>query len=169
MAKKCYVGVNGIAKNVSKMYVGVNGVPKKVLKAYVGVNGVPKLFWDGGGYSITFDITGMNVIVHNYGTTQVNFTSAIIEPVSTEAWRANLGIMGVNIIYDSARNIVGFVNSFTINTNTASVRSFVVDGYFVDSGTEFYLGDFENIWKISNVSFANNETCSFEIIARMRV
>ena len=48
MAKKAYVGVNGIAKNVSKMYVGVNGVPKKVLKGYVGVNGVPKLFFDGG-------------------------------------------------------------------------------------------------------------------------
>ena len=48
MAKKAYVGVNGISKNVKNIYVGVNGVPKKVVKGYVGVNGVPKVFWDGG-------------------------------------------------------------------------------------------------------------------------
>lgn len=48
MAKKAYVGVNGISKNVKNIYVGVNGVPKKVVKGYVGVNGVAKLFWDGG-------------------------------------------------------------------------------------------------------------------------
>lgn len=43
MAKKTYVGVNNIARNVSKMYVGVNGVARKVKKAYVGVNGVARL------------------------------------------------------------------------------------------------------------------------------
>lgn len=47
MAKKAYVGINGISKNVKNIYVGVNGVPKKVIKGYVGVNGVPKVFWDG--------------------------------------------------------------------------------------------------------------------------
>lgn len=46
MAKKCYVGINGIPKNVKKIYVGVDGVPKKVVKGYVGVNGVARLFWD---------------------------------------------------------------------------------------------------------------------------
>ena len=52
MAKKAYVGINGIAKNVNKMYVGVNGVARKVVKGYVGVNGVARLFWDGGGSSV---------------------------------------------------------------------------------------------------------------------
>lgn len=47
MAKKVYVGVNNIAKNVSKMYVGVNNVAKKVTKGYVGVNGVAKQFYQG--------------------------------------------------------------------------------------------------------------------------
>ena len=42
MAKKTYVGVNNIARNVSKMYVGVNGVARRVKKAYVGVNGVAR-------------------------------------------------------------------------------------------------------------------------------
>jgi len=44
MAKKIYVGVNNIARNVSKMYVGVNGVARKIKKGYVGVNGVARLF-----------------------------------------------------------------------------------------------------------------------------
>ena len=43
MAKKTYVGVNNIARNVNKMYVGVNEVARRVKKAYVGVNGVAKL------------------------------------------------------------------------------------------------------------------------------
>ena len=35
MAKKAYVGVNSVARKISKMYVGVNGVARKVKKAYV--------------------------------------------------------------------------------------------------------------------------------------
>ena len=49
MAKKAYVGITNLPKNVSDIYVGVNNVPKKVIKGYVGVNGIPKLFWDGSG------------------------------------------------------------------------------------------------------------------------
>lgn len=45
MSKKAYVGVNGIARNVSNIYVGVNGVARKVVKGYVGVNGVAQQFW----------------------------------------------------------------------------------------------------------------------------
>lgn len=45
MAKKTYVGVNNVARKVSKMYVGVNGVARKVKKAYVGVNGVAQQFY----------------------------------------------------------------------------------------------------------------------------
>ena len=57
MAKKAYVGINNVARKVSKMYVGVNGVARKVKKAYVGVNGVAREFytilpkivtWNGG-------------------------------------------------------------------------------------------------------------------------
>lgn len=48
MAKKEYVGVNAIARNVKKQYVGVNGVARKVKKAYVGVNGVARQCFSGG-------------------------------------------------------------------------------------------------------------------------
>ena len=42
MAKKTYIGVNGVAKNVKNVYIGINGVAKKIKKMYVGVNGVAK-------------------------------------------------------------------------------------------------------------------------------
>lgn len=45
MAKKLYVGVNGIARQVNNIYVGVNGVARKVIKGYVGVGGVARPFW----------------------------------------------------------------------------------------------------------------------------
>lgn len=37
MAKKLYIGVNGIARKVKKMYVGVGNVARKVKKGYIGV------------------------------------------------------------------------------------------------------------------------------------
>lgn len=55
MAKKTYVGVNNIARNVSKMYVGVNGVARKVKKAYVGVNGVAREFYQKPLKIVTFN------------------------------------------------------------------------------------------------------------------
>lgn len=55
MAKKTYVGVNNIARNVSKMYVGVNGVARKVKKAYVGVNGVARQFYQDALKIVTFN------------------------------------------------------------------------------------------------------------------
>lgn len=45
MAKKAYVGINDVARNISKMYVGVNGIARKVIKGYIGVNGIAKQFW----------------------------------------------------------------------------------------------------------------------------
>lgn len=90
MAKKAYVGVNGISKSVKNIYVGVNGVPKKVVKGYVGVNGVPQVFWDNPsiptlGVTVTTDIhnasSGGNVLnvgvatsIHNAGDNALNVT-----------------------------------------------------------------------------------------------
>ena len=48
MAKGAYIGVNGVARKVTRIYVGVNGVARRVKKAYVGVNGVARLFWSSG-------------------------------------------------------------------------------------------------------------------------
>lgn len=56
MGKKAYIGVNNVAKNVSKIYVGVNGVARKVVKGYVGVNGVARQFYSAReGYELDKD------------------------------------------------------------------------------------------------------------------
>ena len=46
MARKIYVGVNNVAKEVSDVYVGVNGTARRVIKGYVGVNDVAEKFYD---------------------------------------------------------------------------------------------------------------------------
>lgn len=46
MAKKAYIGVNNIAKNVKDIYVKDNGELKEIIKGYVGVNGVAQLFYE---------------------------------------------------------------------------------------------------------------------------
>ena len=46
MAKKTYIGVNNVAREVKKMYIGVNGIAKKVTKAYIGdENGKARLVY----------------------------------------------------------------------------------------------------------------------------
>ena len=79
MAKKAYVGVNGIAKNVKNIYVGVNGVPKKVLKGYVGVNGVPKLFFSSKpDYQMDVEVaTSIRNAWSGGGTLPVTVTTSI--------------------------------------------------------------------------------------------
>lgn len=47
MAKKLYIGVDGVAQEAKEIYVGINGVAKEVVKGYVGdENNVPRLFWE---------------------------------------------------------------------------------------------------------------------------
>lgn len=54
MAKKTYIGVNGVAKNVKNVYIGINGVAKKVKKMYVGVNGVAKECYSSGVKTVSW-------------------------------------------------------------------------------------------------------------------
>ena len=80
MSKKAYVGVNGIARNVSKMYVGVNGVARKVVKGYVGVNGVAQQFWGAEeGLQVNFRVrirnTPDNSLKVNFAVSIRNYTS----------------------------------------------------------------------------------------------
>jgi hypothetical protein len=47
MSKGAYVGVNNIARKVTKIYCGVDNVARKVKKGYVGVGGVARIFFSG--------------------------------------------------------------------------------------------------------------------------
>lgn len=44
MAKRIYIGVNGVARKAYKAYFGVNDVARKVRKAYIGIGGVARPF-----------------------------------------------------------------------------------------------------------------------------
>lgn len=45
MAKKAYIGVDGVARKLKKGYIGVDGVSRKIKKAYIGIGGVARLFY----------------------------------------------------------------------------------------------------------------------------
>lgn len=59
MAKKMYLGVDGIARKVKKGYLGVDGVARKIKKAYIGIEGIARLAWSGGGFSYFGETTGI--------------------------------------------------------------------------------------------------------------
>lgn len=91
MGKKAYIGVNNVAKNVSKIYVGVNGVARNVIKGYVGVNGVARVFWDGGtpsspkGFWFLFDTQGGFIIEGKRYT-------VVPEQTTVDVYKRNNGI-----------------------------------------------------------------------------
>lgn len=47
MAKKAYIGVDGVARKVKQTYIGVDGVSRKCKSGYVGVDGVARQFLQG--------------------------------------------------------------------------------------------------------------------------
>ena len=48
MAKKAYIGINNIARKVTKFYVGIDGIARRVKKAYIGIGGVARPCFGGG-------------------------------------------------------------------------------------------------------------------------
>lgn len=48
MARKAYIGVNGVARKITKGYIGVNGVARRIVKAYIGIGGVARPCWASG-------------------------------------------------------------------------------------------------------------------------
>ena len=45
MAKRAYIGVDGVARKIKKGYIGVDDVARKIKKAYIGVGGVARPCW----------------------------------------------------------------------------------------------------------------------------
>lgn len=179
MAKKAYVGVNGIGKNVKKIYVGVNGVPKKVVKGYVGVNGVPKVFWGGGSPAPTKELSfaiALTIKDNSGGQTPpsgqryVDFSDAIITPHGNAHPMTYYGEY-MALLYSEfyyAGNRVNQNSSSTIIENTPYKTKILYEGRFVQGqGTEFTManGNFD----ISNISWSttsgNTDIYSFIIEA----
>lgn len=48
MAKKVYIGVNSVARQVVNAFIGVSNIARKIVKGYIGVNNVAQLFYAAG-------------------------------------------------------------------------------------------------------------------------
>ena len=61
MAKKAYIGVNGVARKVKAGYIGVDGVARKIKKAYIGIGGVARPCWSGGQVTYYGTVSSLSV------------------------------------------------------------------------------------------------------------
>lgn len=62
MAKKTYLGVDGVARKVKKGYVGLDDVARKIRKAYIGIGGVARPCWsDGNKVAYYGKVTSLSV------------------------------------------------------------------------------------------------------------
>lgn len=71
MAKKAYIGVDGVARKVKKGYLGVDGVARKVKKAYIGIGGVARPCFSGGELAYYGTITSLSASLINLSATTV--------------------------------------------------------------------------------------------------
>ena len=61
MAKKSYIGVDGVARKIKKWYFGVDGKARKVKKGYIGVGGVARPFMSDEELAYYGTITALSV------------------------------------------------------------------------------------------------------------
>lgn len=71
MAKKAYIGVEGVARKIKKGYVGVEGLARKIKKAYIGVGGVARPCWSGGTLTYYGTITPFSSDRYMHSATEV--------------------------------------------------------------------------------------------------
>ena len=129
MAKKAYVGVNGVAREVSKIYVGVNGVARKVVKGYVGVNGVAQQFW------------GNNPIIeneYNYQQGQSYQIHSLTLQETLDAWWDLFS----EYVYENGWYGAGYNHLDNFINNWSTIRSQVLS-YANDPSNQFTSGLFE--------------------------
>jgi len=43
-----YIGIDGIARLISKLYIGINGIAREITKMYIGVDGLARLIYQAG-------------------------------------------------------------------------------------------------------------------------
>lgn len=71
MAKKAYIGVDGVARKVKNGYVGVDGTARKVKKAYIGIGGVARPCWSCGELAYYGTITPLSVARYELAATTI--------------------------------------------------------------------------------------------------
>ena len=70
MAKGAYIGVSGVARNITQPYIGTGGVSRAITNGYIGVDGVARQFYSAspitGVYS-SYDYITLKTSSYGYG------------------------------------------------------------------------------------------------------
>ena len=86
MAKKTYVGVDNIAREVKKIYLGVDGVARKVKKAYIGdANGTARLVYSSNMFNITYNFVDINGSGDNFESA-LNYMTFLPDSAEAGEW-----------------------------------------------------------------------------------
>ena len=139
MAKKMYVGVSDIARNITKAYVGINNVARKIIKGYVGVNGVAQQFYEEStpvptGYTFVEYIQSTGTQYINTGVTP------------------NYGY-GSNTNYEiELSNDDPSVSKYLFGSRVAYQNAWLVVNYTTESGNTGYSIGFETSRWQSNLT-----------------
>ena len=72
MAKKAYIGVDGVARKIKKGYIGVDGVARRIKKAYIGIGGVARPCWSGGQLAYYGLVGSSNPVYTNMAASQTS-------------------------------------------------------------------------------------------------
>lgn len=126
MAKKGYVGVDGVARNITSMYVGIDGVARKIIKGYVGVDGVAKLFYDDSAKPITFSI------VNGFGD-ETSLTA--LEGMTWQEW-CDTSYNTIGAVYKAHTGDVMIDDYYLFNDMGEGSQVFMED--VITSGTTYY-------------------------------
>jgi len=71
MAKKAYIGVEGIARKIKKGYIGVDEIARKIKKAYIGIGGVARPCFSSSGLHYYGEITSLGASLYDFAATSV--------------------------------------------------------------------------------------------------
>lgn len=155
MAKKSYIGVDGVAKTVKKEYIGVDGVARKVLKAYQGVDGVAKLVYSSAPK--TYNLTYYKIYNHDYPS--IYPPASNTGPVTNDSDGRYLLILNVN-----GQRVDGLMDKFTVDDKYSPSRTITVnegDTIYVYVGND-YSGAYSKIYLNGEVIRGASVDASYE-------
>lgn len=92
MAKRLYIGVNSIAREVKKIYIGVNGVAREVKKGYIGIGGSAREFFSGQS-----DGNRIQIVVVQNATTSYTLYIYEYDRDLSQLYKKSLGISNYSV------------------------------------------------------------------------
>jgi hypothetical protein len=95
---------------------------------------------------------------------QVDFSNARIEPCGNVMGAyQSMALYSESILYNSSNARITSGESRNISYESLTKKILMYTGTFISSRTEFYITG-TSFWKVSNVSFSNGDTYSFEVV-----